>query len=99
MGPGRYRVIDIAVFAHHEPSEEVRTEVPYVTIEVLSPDDRYSGLLEKLGDFETLGVPHIYLADPFHRRLSRYHAGGLTPVNAIDLSEFNASIPAAEVFR
>ena len=73
-------------------------DVPHVIIEIVSPDDRYDEIMEKLADYQNFGVPHIWLVDPALRSLSLYHDGSLTSVPELALPEFDLSIKIAEVF-
>ncbi len=75
--PDRYRVPDIVIYADREPSADYPTETPFGVIEVLSPGDGLSELLDKFEDFASLGVSHLWLVDPEHRRISRYEDGSL----------------------
>ena len=96
--PGRYRIADIAVYAHHAPSAEIPPEVPYVVIEVVSPDDRLDDIMEKLDDYQAFGIPHIWLADPALRRLSVYRDASLISVPALTLPEVHLDIKLADIF-
>lgn len=98
VAPGRFRVADLAVYAHQAPSAEIPPEVPHVVIEVVSPDDRLDDILEKLDDYQAFGIPHIWLADPARRRLCVYRDGSLTSVPELALPEFRLSIKRGEVF-
>ena len=98
VGPGRFRVADLAVYAHLAPSAEIPPEIPYVVVEVISPDDRYDDLMVKLADYQNCGIPHIWLADPALRRLSIYRDGNLTSVGELALPEFHLAIGLAEIF-
>src|SRR2546426_8028616 len=48
LAPDLYRIPDIAVFSGAEPDERVPSRPALVVIEIISPDDRYSDVLEKL---------------------------------------------------
>jgi Uma2 family endonuclease len=98
VAPGRFRVADLAVYAHQPPSAEIPPEVPHVVVEVISPDDKYDELMVKLADYQNFGIPHIWLADPALRRLSLYDDGSLTSVPELALPEFGLAIKLAEVF-
>ena len=66
-------------------------------IEILSPDDRMADVLEKLAEYRTLGVPHVWLADPIARRFFVY-TGGLLEAPAFGLPEFGLEITPGEIF-
>ena len=98
VGPRRFRVADLAVFAYQAPSAEIPPEVPHVVIEILSPDDRLRDIIVKFAEYRAFGVPHIWLADPALRSLYIYRDGSLTSVPELALPEFDLSIKIAEVF-
>jgi len=51
VAPGRYRIVDLAVYAHQEPVDELPRELPLVVIEIVSPDDRLEDVMERLRTF------------------------------------------------
>ena len=97
VGERRYRVADIAVFSG-EPAEEVPSSPPLVTIEILSPDDRFAEVLAKLAEYRAWGVPHVWFVDPLNRRIYVYTVG-LSEVPAFRLPEYDVEIAAPEIFR
>ena len=64
--PNRYLIPDVAVFHPDEPKAIPETP-PLVAIEVLSPDDKMGEVREKLEEYRTWGVPHVWLVDPRSR--------------------------------
>jgi Uma2 family endonuclease len=80
-----YRIPDLAVFAGSRPQEPVPSRPPLVVIEIISPDDRYSQVLEKLAEYEEWGVPHIWVVDPHRRTLATYESGALFRVDKLTL--------------
>lgn len=97
VSPSRYRVADLAVFRERLPAS-VPTQPPFIVVEVVSRDDRYTEIVRKLGDYLNWGVPHIWLVDPWLRKLYVYTSAGLNEVPAFEVPEFEARIPASEVF-
>ena len=97
VAPGKYRIVDMAVYAHQEPVEELPKDLPLVVIEIVSPDDRHEELMERLEEFRAWGVPHVRLVDPGLHRMYAYRDGGLTPVTAFELPEFDVRIAANEI--
>jgi Uma2 family endonuclease len=93
----RYRVADLAVFAPQAPTENVPSSPPLIVIEIVSRDDRYTQIMEKLEEYRTWGVPHVWLVDPWVRKLYVYTAG-LSEVPAFQIPEYNLELPAAEIF-
>ena len=98
VAPGRYRVADFALFWGEEPQGEVPAEPPLLIVEILSPDDAMSGVLEKFEDYRAWGAPHLFLADPATRRVYRYDNGDLRIVDAIAAPEKELRIDSAAIF-
>ena len=99
VAPRKYRIVDLAVYAHQEPVEELPKELPLVVTEIVSPDDRHEDIMKRLAEFEAWGVPHVWLVDPGLQRLYVYHNGGLTAAEAFELPEFGVRIAAGEILR
>jgi len=98
LAPRRYRVADLAVFFGTEPSAPIPDTPPYVVVEVLSPDDRFSEIMEKLEEYRAWGIPNIWFVDPWARKLDVYSASGLVQVESLNLPEYNFQITAADLF-
>jgi len=78
---------------------------PELVVEVLSPDDRYGGVMEKLEEYLALGVDLVWIVDPERRyvlayrsllEVERFEEGDVLADEEI-LSGF--SLPVAELFR
>jgi Uma2 family endonuclease len=95
---GLYRIPDIAVFHPTEPAEGVPSLLPFIVIEILSPDDRMTAVIEKLDDYKTWGVPHVWFVDPHSRRLYTYDQG-LHAVEALRVPELDLAVTRADVFK
>jgi Uma2 family endonuclease len=96
-GPRRYRVADIAVFKDSKPTERVPSAPPHVIVEIVSPDDRFTEIVEKLDEYHRWGVPHVWLVDPNSRKLSIYGSAGLAEVSALELPEFELHLTFADL--
>jgi Uma2 family endonuclease len=59
----RVRVPDLVVLTAG-PQPDVLTDPPLLVIEILSPDDSYSGTQERTQDYRTMGVETIWIIDP-----------------------------------
>jgi Uma2 family endonuclease len=95
--PRRYLIPDVAVFHPNEPIAVPETP-PLVTIEILSPDDKMSEVREKLEEYRTWGVPHVWLVDPRSRRFYTGDAG-LTEVSSLTVSELAIEITKHDLFK
>ncbi|MGI4757702.1 MAG: Uma2 family endonuclease [Janthinobacterium lividum] len=72
----RVRICNIAVVTTGR-REQVTSTAPLVCIEVLSPEDRVSRAEKVLADYLQMGVPNIWLIDPYRRAAFFYNADGL----------------------
>jgi site-specific DNA-cytosine methylase len=94
----RVRIPDVSIYAGQKPTERVPTKSPLVAIEILSPDNRYSKLMQKFEEYHAWGVRHICLVDPESRKLKIYADGTLSEVPALNIPEFAVQLTAAEIF-
>ena len=92
---GLYLIPDVAVFYPQEP-EQVPETPPLVVIEVLSPDDRMTAVLEKLEEYRGWGVRHVWLVDPHARRMYAWDAG-LREVERLATAEVGVEIGRREI--
>lgn len=99
IGANRFRVIDFAVFQGARPEGRYATAPALVAIEIVSPEDRYSELTERLEDYQRWGVPHVWLVDPQRKRLYVYSDAGLLQCPSLRLPEFEFEISAQEIFK
>jgi len=97
VGPDRYRIADIAVFDGSHPAPVPETP-PLVVVEILSKDDRYSDVMQKLDEYREWGVPHIWVIDPSTKRFSMYTELGLQNVSSLGLPDYPFQLTPAELF-
>jgi len=67
ISPSRYRIPDVCVY-DQEPDEPVFTKPPLLCIEVLSPEDRMSRIMNVVKDYLSIGVPDVWVLDPLEKR-------------------------------
>jgi len=97
IAPDVFRIPDVSVFA--EPiSQDVPDTPPLVVIEILSKDDRYVDLMEKLEEYRKWGVPHIWVIDPVSKRFSIYTDLGLQNISSFALAEYAFQLTPGELF-
>src|SRR5438552_527330 len=94
VAPDLCRIPDVAVFAVTEPEERVPSRPPLVAIEIVSPDDRYSEMLEKLAEYQQWGVAHIWIVDPRRRTLAAYEDGAPRTVPTLALPGYPFELSA-----
>jgi Uma2 family endonuclease len=99
LSPTHYRIADVAVFVGSFPAgKEYPTDPPVLAAEVVSEDDRHVEIQEKLAEYHAWGVRHVWLVDPWTRKLFVYDSGGLRATTCFELPEFGAKLYKAEVF-
>ena len=62
--PSRVRIPDICLVGVHDTDEVIQTP-PALCVEILSPDDRWNRIQDRLSDFLSFGVPMIWIVDPY----------------------------------
>jgi Uma2 family endonuclease len=95
---GLYLIPDGAVFHPIEPAQRIPDTPPYIVVEVLSLDDKPAKVLEKLEEYRTWGVPHVWLVDPHLRHMYTFDAG-LTEVPTLKIPELGIEISPADIFE
>jgi Uma2 family endonuclease len=98
LAPARYRIADFAVFYPEDPAELVPSRPPLLVAEIVSREDRYTEILQKLEEYRAWGVRHIWLIDPWRKDLSVYTGNGLSTVERLRLPEFDAEITPDDLF-
>jgi len=98
VAPDVYRVPDFSVFAGRRPEQQVPDQPPLVVVEILSKDDRYSELMQKLEQYREWGVRHIWVIDPLTKRFSMYTEFGLQNVSSLSLPDYPIQLTPAELF-
>ena len=64
--PSRVLIPDVVVSEMPLPEEEVFTSPPYLC-EVMSPDDTFAALQERLDEYLKFGVTNVWVIDPFYK--------------------------------
>jgi Uma2 family endonuclease len=75
----RFRIPDVSVTLA-DPGTKFLWDAAFLAIDVLSEDDRMTRVMERLQDFATKGVPHIWLFDPRLKKMCVYRSGDLHEV-------------------
>lgn len=68
----RFRIQDICVMLKEQQPEPVLTSAPFLCIEILSPEDRMSRVIERVREYLSFGVSHIWVVDPENRTAYSY---------------------------
>jgi len=96
----RFRVPDVCVLAGGKPDEQILTKPPMLCIEILSPDDTMSRMLDRVHDFLAFGVSHVWVLDPRTKRAYDYTAAGMQEVKdgMLRTDDPQIAVPLAELF-
>ncbi len=92
------RIPDVCLFKDAPPTESVPTSPPYIAIEILSPDDKMTQVIEKLDEYATWGVTHIWFVDLFHKKLFTYAKRELHEVPQFQLTDPNFTVMPQDIF-
>jgi Uma2 family endonuclease len=100
VAPHRFRVPDVMVMRRGQKFTDVIREAPLLCIEVLSPDDTWSQLRERLDEYLQMGVEHVWCFEPEAREVRRYTAEGFVKVTEPEMTIAGTAIciRVAEVF-
>jgi Uma2 family endonuclease len=63
----RYRIPDITVVDRTAPADLILQAPPLLCIEVLSSSDSLRSIKARVDDYAAMGVPHIWVVDPWSR--------------------------------
>ena len=98
VAPSRWRVADIAVFADEIPAGKYPSTPPRAVIELLSPDDSLSEVIDKFREYRAWGVSDIWLVDPDHQTIHYYDGSSLLAVDSIEFADRGLRIPLSQIF-
>ncbi len=97
VSPTRFRIPDVAILSADAPDEQIPTHPPVAVFEVLSPEDRIQRMLRKLGDYEQMGIPAIWVVDPKTGVWSRFEDGQMVRRSEFSLPERGIQFPMAAI--
>lgn len=99
----RFRIPDIMVIPRAQKPDRIVSKAPLLCIEVLSPEDTYKRILNRVDDYVAMGVNDVWVLDPGDGRVFT-HANGVrkwvenriltvegTPIR-VDLDEIAADL-------
>ncbi|HEY5329916.1 MAG TPA: Uma2 family endonuclease [Acidobacteriaceae bacterium] len=95
-----FRVPDVCVVESSRPRGRIIRYAPLVCIEILSPEDRVTAMMEKIDDYAQLGVTHIWVVDPAKRMGYYASADGLVRAedHVLRVSGTSIAISLGDVF-
>ncbi|HTW78829.1 MAG TPA: Uma2 family endonuclease [Terracidiphilus sp.] len=97
VAPENFRVPDVTLLSRAAPREQIITHPPVAVFEILSPEDSMTRMLEKLADYERMGIAAIWLIEPAKLLYYRYLRGQLTPGSVLELPGSSFSVQFAEI--
>jgi Uma2 family endonuclease len=97
----RFRVPDLCVMSADAPREQVVRSAPLLCIEILSPEDTLSRMVERVHDFLNMGVRQVWIFDPRLRSAMVCEGAAMVEHTAgqLALPGTQMTIDLAEVFR
>jgi Uma2 family endonuclease len=96
-GPENFRVPDVTLLSRAAPREQIVTHPPLAVFEILSPEDAMTRMLEKLADYERMGIAAVWVIEPKKQLYYRYKDGQLAPAAVFELPGSSFSVPLAEI--
>lgn len=101
VSPARYRVPDVCVVSVSEPFTPILHNPPLLCVEILSPEDRFSRILERVEEYLQMGVPEVWIIDPRTREIWTATGSGrptLFTGSEITLANTPARVTVTEIF-
>ena len=97
----RFRIPDVCVVREDDPDEPIVHTPPLICIEILSKDDTFKSLTERLDDYLAMGVPNVWVIEPHTRRGYIYNSEGFLEAKDGVLRATNSEIavPLASIFE
>jgi Uma2 family endonuclease len=101
IGDCRFRVPDVLALAPGQKrSAKYQTDTPYIVVEILLPEDRISGLRERIQDYLGRRVPNIWVVDPAEPTLTVHErAETHTYTDRVTTSDGRISLDLTDIFR
>jgi Uma2 family endonuclease len=83
------------------PQTAVLQDAPFITIEIISSEDRVTRLVEKLKEYAAKGTPHIWVFDPRLKQMFVFRNDALIEVkgDTIATDDPRLELTRAEVFQ
>ena len=78
---------------------QIFTTPPFICIEILSKDDRLSGMQDRIKDYLTFGVPHVWILNPQTRSAWRCTTEGMFETQELRTENPEIVLPLAPLFE
>jgi Uma2 family endonuclease len=98
--PTRYRIPDVCVLAPGAPRERIIRHPPLLCIEILSKEDTMSDIMERVEEYLGMGVPYVWVIDPWRHRGYCYTSSGMAEAKdgVLRTSNPDLEVPLAALF-
>jgi Uma2 family endonuclease len=96
----RFRIPDVCVVLEESPVEAIFSHPPFICIEILSKDDSFNSVVDRLDDYAAMGVANIWVLEPHARRGYRYTPEGFLEAKdgVLRTSNPDLAVPLADLF-
>jgi Uma2 family endonuclease len=96
----RYRIPDICLISHDSPEELILRTPPVLCIEILSREDRMSEIQERIEDYLAMGVPCVWVVDPWRRKAYAATGDGILhpEPETLRVPQTAIAVPVREIF-
>ena len=75
------------------------TAAPFLCVEILSPEDRMSGTLAVVEDYVAMGVPQVWILDPWEKKAYVFDSAGLRTVTGrIETTSQRVTLTLDQIF-
>jgi Uma2 family endonuclease len=96
--PTRFRIPDVCVIRGGYPKVKIFTSPPFACVEILSPDDRWRRVQEKVEEYLAFGVQYVWVIDPETRKAYEYTTAGMHEVTELRTEDPPIRVPLADLF-
>jgi Uma2 family endonuclease len=99
--PHCFRIPDVCVVREDDPDEPIVHAAPLICIEILSKDDTFKSVTERLDDYVAMGVPNIWVGEPHSRRGYVYSSDGFIEAKdgVLRVAGSDIAVPLAGIFE
>jgi len=95
----RFRVPDVAVLDRDQPVEQILTHPPLIVMEVLSPEDTWARMEERIADYLDFGIPNLWVLEPGTRRAWTISPEGRALTSILKVAGTPIAVALEELFQ
>jgi Uma2 family endonuclease len=96
----RFRIPDVCVVRADAPMEAIFRTPPFICNEILSKDDSFKSIVDRLDDYVALGVANVWVIEPHARRGYIYSAGFIeTKDGVLRVPDSEIAVPLESIFE